>query len=490
MKKGLSALALLLLASLAVSSCGDGAATDTTDTAAADTTGAVVTEEPTEADLRAQIPDNLPETDMNGYQFRVWTRDRSDFVEDIAADAEENGEVIDDAIYNRNKAVEERFNMELVQRALVLDNFNAELVKTVTSSEDSHDLALGQVTTVPSLCTEGYFLDWYEDLPHVNLESPWYIGNAAESLSVNGHAYAMIGELNLDVLRFTYCMYFNKSIAANYDLENMYTVVAEGRWTLDYLRKLSTEVYSDLNGDGQKSEDDLLCVSGDPYSAVVTYQYAFDNSTYSIGEDKLPTLSLDREKANDIVTKLNDLYWTTPGGYTEESWSVGGTAWGNGNLLFKTGLFQNAVGYRDIEAFDFGIIPYPKYDKAQSNYYTMSDGAHGVMTVPITISNPEYTSIILEALNAETYKQVIPAYYDTSLKVKFSRDDESGQILDLLMAGRVFDFGYVYNIGGICFTIQDLVSKNSNASESAYAGKIKAADKAAQKIIDAYLELE
>ncbi len=488
MKKGISALALLLLAAMAVSSCGDSGAGTTSETAA-ETTGAVVTEEPTEADLRAQIPDNLPETDMNGYQFRVWTRDRTDFVEDIAADSEETGEVIDDAIYNRNKAVEERFNIELVQRALVLDSFNAELVKTITAGEDSHDLALGQVTTVPNLCTEGYFLDWYEDLPHVNLESPWYIGNAAEALSVNGHAYAMIGELNLDVLRFTYCIYFNKTIAQNYDLENLYTVVSEGRWTLEYLRSLSTEIYSDLNGDGQKSEDDLLCISGDPYSAVVTYQYAFDNSTYSIGEDKIPYLSMDREKANDIATKLNDLYHTTAGGYTKD-WGSGNTAWANGNLLFKTGLFQNAVGYRDIESFDFGIIPYPKYDEAQSNYYTMSDGAHGAMTVPITIPNPEYTSIILEAMNAETYKQVVPAYYDTSLKVKFSRDDESGQILDLLMAGRVFDFGYVYNIGSISFTIQDLVSKNNSNSESAYASKIKAAEKAAEKIIDAYLELE
>ncbi len=299
----------------------------------------------------------------------------------------------------------------------------------------------------------------------------------------------MIGELNLDVLRFTYCIYFNKSIAQNYDLENLYTVVSEGRWTLDYLTKLSTDIYSDLNGDGQKSEDDLLCISGDPYSSVVTYQYAFDNSTYSIGEDKLPVLSIDREKANDIVTKLNNLYHTTSGGYTVD-WSSGGTSWGNGTLLFKTGLFQNAVGYRDIDTFDFGIIPYPKYDEAQENYYTMSDGAHGTMTVPVTISNPEYTSIILEAMNAETYKQVVPAYYDTSLKVKFSRDDESGQILDLLMAGRVFDFGYVYNISGISFTIQDLVANNNNNSESAYASKVKSAEKAAQKIIDAYLELE
>ena len=58
----------------------------------------------------------------------------------------------------------------------------------------------------------------------------------------------------------------------------------------------------------------------------------------------------------------------------------------------------------------------------------MADGAHGTMMVPITISDPERTSIIIEALNAETYKQVVPAYYDTALKNRYSRDAESAEM--------------------------------------------------------------
>ncbi len=484
-----SALALLLLGAMALSACGDSTDTQTDGTGTQASTNPVVTEEPTEEDLRKAIPDNLPETDMGGYEFRVWSCERSDYVRDVGFDLEESGEVVDDAIYSRNRDVEERFNVDLIQRVVPDDlGMTSEIVKSISSGEDTHDVALGAVIVLPKLGTEGYFLDWHEDLPYVNLESPWYIGNAAEALSVAGHAYAMIGEFDLDVLRFTYCMYFNKEIAENYDLENIYDVVSEGRWTHDYLRKLSSEIYTDLNGDGAKSEDDLLCISGDPYSAVVTYQYAYNNPTYTLDKDGIPQLTLDTAKANSIVEKLNDLYWVTPGGYTQ-GWGTGGTAWWNGNLLFFTGLFQSANAYRDLE-FDFGIIPYPKYDEAQSQYYTMSDGAHCVMTVPITIQNPEYCSIVIEALNAETYKQVIPAYYDISLKVKAARDDESVKALDLLMESRVFDFGYIYNTGSIAFTIQDLVSKNSNKSESTYASKMKAALKEYEKIVEAYLALE
>ena len=217
-----SALALLMLGAMALSACGDSTGTETKDTAAQNNTEAVVTEEPTEADLRKAIPDNLPEKDMGGYEFRVWTRERGDFVEDVGFDLEETGEVVDDAIYSRNREVEERFNVDLVQR-IISDGAGtaAEIVKGISSGEDTHDVALGQVIEIPKLGTEGYFLDWYTELPYVNLEAPWYIGNAAEALSVAGHAYAMIGEFDLDVLRFTYCMYFNKGIAANYDLENI-----------------------------------------------------------------------------------------------------------------------------------------------------------------------------------------------------------------------------------------------------------------------------
>lgn len=485
-RKAISALTLLLLASVAVS-CGDSDAGNTVETTGSASTEPVVTEEPTEADLRAAIPDNLPETDMQGYQFRIWTRDRSDFVEDIGVDIEETGDVVDDAIYSRNKTVEERFNCELVQRAVDDQGISAEVTKSISSGDDSHDVALGQVITMPNLCTEGYFLDWYEDLPYVDLSQPWYIGNAAEALSVNGHAYSMIGELNFSVMRFTYCMYFNKNIAANYDVENLYTVVQEGRWTIDYLRNICLEVYNDLNGDGTKTEDDLLALCGDPYSAVVTYQYSFENPLFTIGEDKLPALTYDFEKAYDIVTKLNDIYWNTAGALTKD-WNSGYTAWDNGTLLLKTGLFSSASGYRDLE-FDFGIIPYPKWDEAQKSYYTMSDGAHDVMTVPITCGNVEYASMIIEAMNAETYKQVVPAYYDTAMKVKYSRDDESGQVLDLLMDSRVFDFGYIYNTG-LAFVIQNLVSANSSNTESSYASKMKTAEKQYQEIIDAYLDLE
>lgn len=486
-RKTISLLLVLVMLLSSMAACGESDAdTITDDTAAAETE---TVKETTELEARLALPDNLPDKDFDGYDFRVLTRNRDDFIKDVGADLELTGDVFNDALYNRNKTLEERFNFIL--SAEYAENngtaTHAAAQAAVLAGDDTYDIVENQVTKMAGTCTSGIYLDWYTQLPYVDLTQPWYIGNAAEALSVNGHAYAMIGEFCLDVLRFTYCMYYNQDIATEYDFENIYNVVRDGRWTYDYLKTLADTVYVDINADGIKDFGDRLAISGDPYSAVVTYQYAFNNPVASLNEEGLPYLSQDREKAHDIVVKLNALYWEAIGGLTE-GWGSGSSTWVDGNLLCYTGLFQSATGYGDLE-FNFSIIPYPKYNEDQDSYYTMSDGAHGTMMVPITISDPERTSIIIEALNAETYKQVIPAYFDTALKNRYSRDAESAEMLDMLLAARVFDFGYMYDTG-IAFSIQRLVSKNSSNTESEYASQIKKAETEYVKIIEEYTKLE
>jgi hypothetical protein len=340
-----------------------------------------------------------------------------------------------------------------------------------------------------SAALEGNYLDWYEDLPYVNLEQPWYIGNAVDALSVQNHAYLMAGEYNLSILRFTYCMYFNKLIAENYNVGDLYATVMDGKWTIDALDAIVKQVHEDVDGNGVMDAADLYGFTTDYYSAAVTYQYAFDNPVMTKDADGIPQLTYNSGKMPEIVNKLMDFFYANEGSYPGD-WGVSGPIWQAGRALFLNGLFSSAEGYRDFE-FDFGIIPYPKWDEIQDKYYTMSDGAHDVMAVPVTCIDTERTSIIVEALNAESYKQVIPAYYETALKVKYTRDEESVKVLDMLLAGRTFDFGYVYDgWAGVGFLLQDLTSKNSKDYASKYASLEKGAVKRYEKVINTLLGLE
>jgi hypothetical protein len=488
MKIRLRLISLLLLAAMVLSaaSCGgtggDGKApndANENETTAAETTTS-------EVDARLALPDNLPEKDYGGYTFRIAGRTRGDFVQEIGADMEESGDVIEDAIYRRNQDVMERFNIKIA--GVYYDTPQDQVRKSVMAGDDEFDLLLGQVIEVGSTVTDNNYLNWY-DMPFIDLDQPWYIGNAKDALSIKNKAYMMAGEYCLSILRFTYCMYFNKMLVESYDVENPYTTVQEGRWTLDQLSETIKDVYSDVNGDGIKGSEDLYGLVSDYYSATITYQYAFDNPVMTKDEDGVPEVNFNTPKTIAIVEKINDFAWNNNGAHFGD-WSVYADIWQNNRTMYLNGLFSSALNYRAMET-DFGIIPYPKYDETQSNYYSMSDGAHTIMAIPKTITDIERNSIIIEALNAESYKQVIPAYYEIALKVKYSRDEESVAVLDMLLDGRTFDFGYVYDgWKGYAFILQDLISAKKSDFASAYASREKSADKYYASIIDMYLELD
>ena len=89
---------------------------------------------------------------------------------------------------------------------------------------------------------------------------------------------------------------------------------------------------------------------------------------------------------------------------------------------------------------DFGIIPYPMASESQDSYYTRESGAL-FSNVPITQENKEKIGLILEKLAEESAKITTPAYKNVIMKGKYSRDNQSSQMLDLLYETRVYDLG-------------------------------------------------
>ena len=65
--------------------------------------------------------------------------------------------------------------------------------------------------------------------------------------------------------------------------------------------------------------------------------------------------------------------------------------------------------------------------------------------LPITTADAERTGIIVEAMSAEGYKNLIPAYYEMALKSKYTYDTDSVEMLDIMFANRVLSFSYMYH---------------------------------------------
>jgi len=132
---------------------------------------------------------------------------------------------------------------------------------------------------------------------------------------------------------------------------------------------------------------------------------------------------------------------------------------------------------------DFGILPMPKYDENQDRYYhIVSVWNAPLMSVSSMIDSPEKIGYILELMAAKSVDTLTPAFYDTQLKHKLLRDDESEEMLDIILSSITFDLGAAYEFGGL---VRDIIAIGRGAN---FASTYEKSEPAAQRDIEKLIE--
>lgn len=446
MKRTLSIIILAaMLAGLA--SCGD-TRSDSPDTTAPDAGSTTAPEETT--DPRYAVKENLPDKKYDDYSVRILMRNSTspDWIGDMFSD-EETGEVIGDAIYNRNATVSERFGVKFELIRSSNNNYETDGVSSILAGEDAYDIIVPHARAAFKYAEQSLCLDWNEDLTYVDLDKPWWDQDARKSFEINGKLFTMVGDISYLALAQTDCMLFNKTLFDRYNEEYLYQKVLDNEWTFDEFSRLVKLCSDDLNGDGKYEPDKDLF-------GYATYVWVGPIQALTTGGGRIVTANADGKLELTINSERNigiyDDYFKllgTDNCYMElnrdEKKSIYDCRklFSEGRALFLDGSLNDISYLRDMKD-DFGIVPAPKYDASCEKYYTNVDSGTNLFIVPITNSDAERTSIILEALCAEGYRTVIPAYYEVALQKKYTRDDLSVQMLDIIKDGRVFDIGYYY----------------------------------------------
>lgn len=486
MKKSIAALlALIMLITPALGSCADnkdGSGSDTKasdTTAAADADGGSSPEDTTPSDA-LEDRQNVKETlesglNFNGMTFQMMVQ--TDHQNDAWV-SEQTGNSVDDEVYYRNLSVEELLNIKILEAVTIQDygTIRTMIQTSVLAADGAYDLVLQHAVASGASALDGYLVNWY-DVPHVNFENPWYPQESIQSLTFKGQMYLSVSDMALSLTKNTYCMFFDKVIGENYGLGNMYDIVNNGQWTLDKLREVTKSIYVDVNGDGKRNDGDYYGFGTDIQSNVNTYLWSCNQPVFYFGENDTVVVSYPDEKTGIIIDKVKAIIYDEEGTTYKTDHSYGIKEFAKGNVLFANGqIGQSASLLADYEN-DFGIIPYPKYDEDQKEYYTMVDGNFSVIAIPkgITAEKLKMAGAAVEALSAYSWKNVVPKYYDVALKTRYVRDQESVAMLDLIMENRVVDFAYLYdNWQGFVFLTQDIIqNKKEFTSTVAAQTKVK-----------------
>ena len=488
-------LAAVLLSSSLLTACSEGSSTssDNAETSASVSDAAEIpaaeetVPEETEPAYALGLPEGL---DYQGASVTVlgWNH-----YEDVEFDtAELNGEIVNDAIFARNLAVEENLNVTLTfleEGGRSGDGNWMSLVRNSnTSGDGAYDFVAGHSSNIGSLTYSLQFQNMLEQ-DHFDFSAPWWREALTEKATVKGNLFFATGDIAPSSIGRSQGMFFNSKLLEDYGLEDPYELVVNGEWTFDKFSEMCTDTYIDLNSNGkaeEKADQFGFAIDGVQVQAI-----GLCSGFVSLETDESGTLGLAENYISERAVNLVDR-WSAFMHESPDTTFIGSiddtTVFREGRSVFYA--FPMAIissELRDLE-FEAGFVPFPKIDEQQEDYVVCTSNAYSLWAIPLAAKDPAMSAAIMENMAYEGYLNVIPAIFETSYKVKYNTTDSQlqSQVFDIVRGSLIFDLGRIMNssFANVFGLIPDAINSNSGQFASAVAKAQKPINKTVSKWLE------
>jgi len=410
---------------------------------------------------------------FGGLAFTVLVEDEPwNFLEITDFDMEEEpGDVLNTAIYRRNQIVEEKLEIKLKGVHQGRDKIRGVLTKSIKAGSNDYAAAAMRLENASPAAMAGECVN-LNGLESLSLDMPWWDQNILKDISVSGQSYLIAGDIFTKHYDAIAMLFFNKKLLSDYAVENPYLLVKSNQWTINKFGELTKNIKKDLDGDGVITHKDMFGFSTQADFLTSMINGCGVKFAEKDGND-IPYFTGGSEKMDAIINKVLDIYVNDSFCCLRDAYDKKIDFDGmhqfmvfpEGRSLFFWGMARFIeIGLRGMED-DFGILPIPKYDSAQDRYYsTASNGWHSyAWLIPQSSQDPDSTAYIMDTMAYYGRIHILPAYYDVVLTRKYTRDDESSAMLDIIFNSTVYDLGDLYNIGGFRGALENMIrSKNAN----------------------------
>jgi len=481
--KRLTALLLLLCtAALPLISCGG--ANDTPKTS--DTSAQNSVSEETSAPETTSALDTIERKDFGGATFRIVSDTQDNRHTDFVAE-EENGDTLNDLVFRRNSMVEEAFNITIEAEGKTNGEIVTNTQTNVTAGDNPYDLLMPN-GSANSLAYGGYLLAW-NDIDNIDLESEWWDQTAVSDMSIGGRNYMLTGDITPNGMLTSECILFNKQLFKNRGMEEPYDAAFNGAWTFDMFEELTKNLTEDLNGDGLLDDkNDMFCYTLWNDGGNALYFGMGGNLTVKNSED-IPELDYNSEKMVNTYTRIYNLITNNRANFSKTEHEQSFKVFAEGRAYFCGITFQKIGTFlRNMEQ-DFGILPIPKAEEAQEKYLTNVSGACTFAMIAKTTQDTDYAGTVISALAASAYDMITPTLFDVIAGTKNVRDEQSADIMQLIIRNRVFDPGMMYSLNGNMF-VRDLLTNGSPDVVSFMTSNESAAQTKLESLLEAFAAVE
>ncbi len=498
MKKWLS-LILAGLMLLSVTACGN-ANEDPTDTKAPgeSDTGEQETED---RSYMHDLPDDL---DYGDEVIHILYADSNGRGDELVDDGSES--VVSVAVHDRNLLVQDQLKvvLEMFPESDSTAVVNA-MKQDINSGSGDYDIVANGTYLSVQPAMEGYYVNL---TPLENIDtskSYWTQGyNDMVTFTDANMQFLASGPIAISMFRYMFFTIYNKQLFENNGLTDLYEVVKNNEWTLDYQYSVLADHSEDVDGNGVYDDKDFYgFVTGDIISVD---PYAVATDVHLINKDAetgmLRFNTEDVARLVDVCDKVQKIY-------NDQSTYVYSTAtkddvqhnfiishFGEGRALMATTLFwQLELNFDNLSQLSYGIAPMPKFDTLQETYNSYVQDqvtCFGISAVVGDTERQEMCAAVLESMAYHSNRLVRPAYYETALSDRYMQDPQSGEVLEMIFDTLRFDFSSsCSNIFTGCVirdNLRPILSGSSNTISSSATGWAKNIDRTLERKYNTKLE--
>ncbi|MBP3666324.1 MAG: hypothetical protein J6K29_04655 [Clostridia bacterium] len=457
-----------------------------------------VTTTPFETEPETELTDRLPDDLFyNEEEITIISRYREGWTSGEIAVKELISEPVNDAVFERNKAVEERLGVEIIS---IEENDNDPVVvvnkvaTAVKAGTDEYDIMAAACYQAVNESLNGTFADLHKT-QYLDFEKPWWSQGFNEVVEYQGAQFAVSGDMVLSLYRFAFVTIFNKYLFTEAGQPFLYDYVQDGTWTLDKQIELVPRFERDNGNALQDTEGDIYGLVSNDYISVDPYWSSCMVDIIKKNGDGDYELVFQSSKLFDVCEKTMKLFFGCGNatynvkhyGLDDEQNDIR-EMFANGYAAMSTVriLELEAGSIRNMEQ-EFGVVPMPKFDEAQKEYRTLLHDQFTVMCIPTTVTGEELdmVSAIMEALAFASYKTVRPAYYETTLRTKIAQDPQSAEMFDIIIDNVYIDAGIIYTnaLSNFHDHFRQIMGSGKNTVVSTYQAVTRQAERSLERMV-------
>ena len=450
----------------------------------------------TEGETKPVYLDSLPETlNFGGEEIRFLPVTNRHGMSVYVNVEDSTGDIVEDAIIERNAELQERLGVviECLPPAGYLE-LTGRVANAVDSGSDDYDVVIGYCSADIGMAQQGFLINM-NNLNYVNFKAPYWGQEYMKAMTYKGTTFWATGDINLTYTSFSYAFLVNsKRWKDLYPDENIYKIVNDREWTIETLTEFAEGATAELDGNDKLDKEDRwgFAMQDGHYEMAMAMACGIEYSQVDQNGDV--HITLESEETETIYEILHELFFEAENATLmmdlHEYDDGARKMFTEDRLLFfnMTIVVLENSEVRNMKS-DYMVIPMPMMDDAQDDYYNMLQDGVAIYAVPTTASAAKYDAIgaTLEAMASMSVQQVLPVYYDNALKFKYSRDEESGKMIDLIHDTVRADFAFVWgkNINEITWFMYHNMKKGSTSLAAAFASNRDAWTTSLEKLTEA-----